>query len=391
VPQTQTHGRTDPPPAPRAAGPDADPFITPALSACLDIVRFCAALVVLVCHAAQARLYEGWFPDVPLAQHYAVVVFFVLSGLVITTSVAARPTTFTRYAVARAARILPVSLTALAFSTLAFAVVTGLGGSAQHTDTYGVLSLRGTVLPLLFLSESPWGAGPVWNPPYWSLCYEVWYYALFGAAVLLRGPRRIVALALFALLAGPRVLLMLPVWLIGVTLVITPGARRAGALTGALLVGAGLAAAWAHTEFVLPGLRLMRSLVGSYGHQLSFSRFALSDLMLAICVAAVFAGLRGMVERWPRPWLALRGLARFLAGFSFTLYLFHWPLLLLAKSTGLVAGASRVGFAVEIAAIVALSWAISLVTEQQRHRVRGWLEAGIARLRRRPAPRPASA
>ena len=357
------------------------PFVTGPLSTCLDLVRFAAALVVLVCHAAQAKLYAGWFPDIPLAQHYAVVVFFVLSGLVITTSVQARPTTFTRYAIARAARILPVSLAALAFSTLAFAVVTALGGSAQHTDTYGVLSWRGTILPLLFLSESPWGEGPVWNPPYWSLCYEVWYYALFGAAVLLRGQARIAALAIFALLAGPRILLMLPVWLVGVVLVLTPQARRAGPLAGALLVAGGLAGAWLHTTALMPGLHLMRSLAGPWGNQLSFSRFALSDLLLALAVAAIFAGLRPLVTRWPAPWQALAAPARLLAGFSFTLYLFHWPLLLLAKTLGLTAGASGPGFLLEILILLGISYAISLLTEQQRHRVRGWLERGAARLR----------
>jgi len=367
----------------------AGPFMTGPLSTCLDLVRFGAALVVLVCHAAQAKLYAGWFPDIPLAQHYAVVVFFVLSGLVITTSVQQRQTNFTRFAIARAARILPVSVAAMAFSTLAFVIVTTMGGSAQHTDTYGVLSWQGTILPLFFLSESPWGAGPVWNPPYWSLCYEVWYYALFGAAVLLRGPVRIAALALFAVLAGPRILLMLPVWLVGVVLVLTPAARRAGPVTGAMLVVGGLLAAWLHTTALMPGLHLMRAIAGQWGNQLSFSRFALSDLLLALAVAAIFAGMRPLATRWPAPWEMLARPARTLAGFSFTLYLFHWPLLLLAKTFGLTAGTSGPGFLIEILVLLGIGYAISLVTEQQRHVVRGWLERGIDRLRTGAASQPA--
>ncbi|MBU3991980.1 MAG: acyltransferase [Alphaproteobacteria bacterium] len=359
-----------------------DSFITRPLSICLDLVRFGAALVVLVCHAAQAKLYAGQFPNIPLAQHYAVVVFFVLSGLVITTSVQRRPATLTRFAIARAARILPVSITALAFATLAFAVTAALGGPAQHTDTYGELSLRGTILPLLFLSESPWGAGPVWNPPYWSLCYEVWYYALFGAAVFLRGPTRIIALAVCALLAGPRILLMLPVWLVGVVLALSPPARRAGPVSGAILLVAGIAGAWLHTTFVSQGLELMQALAGPYQNQLSFSRFALSDFLLALAVATAFTGLRPLVTRWPAPWRAIARPAQLLAGFSFTLYLFHWPLLLLAKSAGLTVGTSRPGFAAAIIVMVGVCYAISLVTEQQRDRVRGWLESAAARLRR---------
>jgi peptidoglycan/LPS O-acetylase OafA/YrhL len=355
-------------------------FITRPLSICLDLIRFAAALVVLVCHAAQAKLYGGWFPNIPLAQHYAVVVFFVLSGLVIAASAQHRPTTLTRFAIARAARILPVSLAALAFSTAAFAIVTALGGSAQHTDTYGQLSLRGTLLPLLFLSEGPWGAGPVWNPPYWSLCYEVWYYALFGAAVYLRGPARILTLIACALLAGPRILLLLPIWLVGVVLALSPAARRTGPLAGAALLIAGLAGAYFHTAVVIPGWHLMRWLTAPFDLQLSFSRFALSDLLLALAVAMAFAGLRPLTTRWPAVWLALERPARLLAGFSFTLYLFHWPLLLLAKSTGLVAGRSGLGFALEVAALVAICYAISRLTEARRESVRRLLEQCAARL-----------
>jgi len=308
---------------------------------------------------------------------------------VIAASALHRPTTFARFAIARMARILPVSLAALAFATLAFIIVTTLGGSPQHTDTYGQLSLRGTILPLLFLSESPWGAGPVWNPPYWSLCYEVWYYALFGAAVFLRGPMRIVTLCAFALLAGPRILLMLPVWLVGVTLVLTPAARRAGPAAGAALLAAGLAGAWFHTEFVMPGLHLMRALAHPFEAQLSFSRFALSDFLLALCVAAACAGLRALATRWPAPSRLVAAPARVLAGFSFTLYLFHWPLLLVAKSVGITAGPSLPGFAAEIAIIVAFCYAISLGTEQQRDRVRALLEWHLLNRSRRGVSQPA--
>lgn len=369
------------PASPALAAPlPADRFITGPLSICLDLVRFAAALVVLVCHAAQMKLYSGWFPDIPLAQHYAVVVFFVLSGLVIAASAQQKRSTLGQYAIARAARILPVSLAALVFATVAFAVATALGGSAQHTDTYGDLSLRGTVLPLLFLSESSWGAGPVWNPPYWSLCYEVWYYALFGAAVYLRGPLRIAALLVCALLAGPRVLLLLPIWLVGVVLALSPVARRGGPLAGVLLLGAGLAGAWFHTAVVIPSWHLMQALTAPLALQLSYSRFALSDLLLGLAVATVFAGLRPLVTRWPAPWLALERPARVLAGFSFTLYLFHWPLLLLAKSAGIVAGPTVPGFVLAVLIITAFCYAISLGTEAQRGRVRGWLETLAARL-----------
>jgi peptidoglycan/LPS O-acetylase OafA/YrhL len=155
-------------------------------------------------------------------------------------------------------------------------------------------------------------------------------------------------------------------------------------VAGALLVAAGVIGAWMHTEWVMPGLHLIRDLAGPYRNNLSFSRFALSDLLLALAVAATFAGLRPLTTRWPAPWELLAAPARTLAGFSFTLYLFHWPLLLLAKSVGLVAGDSLPGFVLEVLGLMAACFAISFVTERQSSRVRRWLERRWATVR---APR----
>lgn len=353
----------------------AQPFVTRPLSVWLDVVRAAAATVVLVFHAAQTRLYTGPFPDFPMAQHYAVVVFFVLSGLVITTSVSRKRGTLRSYALARAARILPVSLVAMAFSTLAYLIaVRGFGASPLHADTYGQLTLPGTLLPVLFLSESPFGAGPVWNPPYWSLCYEVWYYALFGAAVFLRGGKRVAALAVLAALTGPRILLLLPIWLLGVVLARAEVLRRVNLWQGLILLAAGLLAAWLHTGIVFPAARVLSDLAGEWRGQLGFSRFALSDFLLGLAVCMVFIGLRPVANRWPGLLRAIERPAKSLAGFSFTLYLFHWPMLNILRTVGVSAGESPLAFAALIAALIGICYAVSLGTERQRDRVRGWME-----------------
>ena len=166
-------------------------------------------------------------------------------------------------------------------------------------------------------------------------------------------------------------------------LALSPAARRTGPVSGAALLAAGLIGAYLHTAVVIPGWHLMRWLAAPFDLQLSFSRFALSDLLLALAVAMAFAGLRPLTNRWPGPWLALERPARVLAGFSFTLYLFHWPLLLLAKSAGLVAGHSGPGFVVEVLTLVAICYAISLGTEGQRETVRRAFEHFAARLHAR--------
>lgn len=364
-------------------------FVTGPMSTVLDLARGLSALAVLVFHAVQTGLYRGPFPDWPLAQHFAVVVFFVLSGLVIASSVDRRPQTLRDFALARASRILPVSLPALAFATLAFVVATGLGAPPLHADHYGVLTWRGALTPLLFLDQSAVGSGPVWNPPYWSLSYEVWYYALFAVATFLRGGRRLAWLALLALLAGPRVLLLMPAWLVGVVLARAAFVRLANWRAGLAVAIASTGLAVAHSALIQPGRLALAELVGP---ALGFSRFAASDLALALAVAGVLIGLRPVANRWPQVVERIAGPARWLAGISFTLYLFHWPMLNLCTVAGIGADESPLGFAAILLAIVALCHAIARVTEHQRHRVRALLDrlpggkAGAPLAIRAPSP-----
>ena len=91
-------------------------FITTPLSLWLDLIRAIAALVVVVGHAYQLKMYTGFYPFTISLQLNAVVVFFVLSGLVIASSSDAEGQTLASFAAARLARILPVALPVLALS-----------------------------------------------------------------------------------------------------------------------------------------------------------------------------------------------------------------------------------------------------------------------------------
>lgn len=202
-------------------------FLTRPLSVVLDFVRFGAALLVAVGHAVQLGLYHGWFPFGVRMQHYCVIVFFVLSGLVISTSVLGGRSNLPRYAVAQISRILPVAIPSLIFSTLAAYLLAGPSPVRMDNSPEDALAVtRQLLAPLTFISAWPGVAGPVWNPPYWSLCYEVWYYAIFALAAFLRGWLRVIAVIVGCAAAGGAILLLMPVWLFGVALTHTPAARR---------------------------------------------------------------------------------------------------------------------------------------------------------------------
>jgi peptidoglycan/LPS O-acetylase OafA/YrhL len=81
------------------------------------------------------------------------------------------------------------------------------------------LRLSNIVGSLLFLNES-WGMTTVlpWNGPYWSLCYEAWYYVIFGLAVFAPPRHRGWAVVLACVAAGLPILMMFPLWLLGAAL-----------------------------------------------------------------------------------------------------------------------------------------------------------------------------
>ncbi len=350
-----------------------DRFLTRPLSVALDFARFLAALLVVVGHSVQLQLYTGPYPFSPRLQHYCVIVFFVLSGLVIATSVTARPSSLARYAIARVSRIVPVALPALLFAAVAAYLLAGnVPVKIDNSPDDPLLFAERILPPLLFFSARPGMPAPVWNPPYWSLCYEVWYYAIFALAFFLRGWGRRISVALACLLAGPTLLLLFPVWLMGVGLCRFGWARRlrlrfaVPVLLACLVAAQGL---FAIDHAVLNPLAAVM-----WPDELKWSSGVLSDLAMGLIMSAGVIALRPLVARLEVPILRLSGLAQSLAGFSFTLYLFHWPLIQLLRSWGLDAGRDPFQWAALLALMVGGCALLSILTERQSPHVRRWME-----------------
>lgn len=357
-------------------------FITRPVSLWLDLVRGLAALAVVIGHAAQIGTYSGPFPFTMFFQKNAVVVFFVLSGMVIAASVDRNRKSLGDFALARFSRIVPVAWATIAVSLAVSALATTRPGPLQFAGDVDWANPGEILRAVLFLSES-WTTGFPPNSPYWSLSYEVWFYTLFAAATYLKGPARWAWLALLAAVAGPNILLLMPVWLVGVALVRLPAARRVPAALAAPLVALAVAALFFVPAHAMDGFKLLRGVVP---WQLGSSLYAVTDLALGLALAAGFAGLKTLADRAAERGLTLPGWSepaiRWTANMSFSLYLLHWPLLKLVHMAGLTAGRNPFAFALIIAVIVAISGAFARLTEHKRDIVR----AGLERLlRRRPA------
>jgi peptidoglycan/LPS O-acetylase OafA/YrhL len=285
------------------------------LSVYLDLVRFGAASIVVLSH-----LWMLAFPHHPLPWpgHSAVVIFFVLSGFVI--SHAARPELGLRgYLHHRSARIYPVTLGAVVLSLLlsAFGVDTMQYGGTRGTDLLDV-GLNAT-----FLAQTWGNVALPYNGPFWSLNYEVWYYILFG--IWCYHPSRLLLLCA-VVLAGPKILLLMPVWLLGVYLHrrMTVLDRRTALWLFLATLAAGLAFFWIDV-----GARTRDVMRAMWPEAMDLSRGSnqfVGDFLLGLIVALNFlaAGSLGMglVLKFER-------VIRYLASFTFSMYVFHMPLAVL--------------------------------------------------------------
>ena len=232
--------------------------------------------------------------------------------------------------------------------------------------------LRSVATSLTFLSQSPLLGAPTWgNLPYWSLCYEVWYYALFGAGSFLSDWKRIAAVAALALLAGFNVLLLFPLWLAGAWLNRSAWARSLTAQQGVIYLLGCAAMLQVIRLFDLNALLWLRDQVP---FALGMSEWVLSDYALTAVVVVALAALRPLaqagthwLERWEAP-------IRWAAGFSFSLYLFHFPVLDLLERFGPPLPPGAWWVLAPIAATLALCAGIAQLTERRTPALRRWLE-----------------
>jgi peptidoglycan/LPS O-acetylase OafA/YrhL len=340
-----------------------------ATSLYLDVVRFLAALVVMASHA---RGYLGgflWQFDDSYGD-VAVTVFFVLSGFVIAYATATRETTMRDYAIARVSRICSVALPALVLTALvdqvSHSISPRLFAPALCACRVCSRAAAGGDVPLfdadhfigsaLFVNEI-WGLRlqPGSNGPYWSLGYEVWYYVMFAVLTFCSGQRRLVLVLAVMAVVGPGILAMWPIWLLGVWAYRrAPLSRRKGIalFTVSLLTwGAYEAMAWRFGRPHLPILFLKRPSL-------------LQDYIVAVCFTGSVIGFRSVSEgmeirnRW-RP-------VRWLAGGTFSLYLFHMPLMLLFAAANPWAPTSWSGRAFVLGVTLLSVFALAEVTERRK-------------------------
>jgi len=373
--------------------PPRIPFTSTNASVLLDLVRAIAALLVCLEHwrnllyvnYGQIAGHRALFA-VPYvmtdAGHQAVVIFFVLSGYLISGSVfrlmQRGEWSWRLYLTHRLVRLWIVLVPALVlgalldFSGLHLHLAPALYAGQTGTHMLGNVATAlhaGTFFGNLFFLQtilvSTFGS----NGPLWSLANEFWYYVLFPCAFLaLRkgtslGARILNALVflLCAWFVGRGILVLFPLWLLGTVLSVIP-APRCNTFVRVLAV-----------VFYFPLLFFLAKTPVVQG--------ALSDYILGAATFVLIWLLLGAKSAARKN--AGVHLARTGARFSYTLYLVHVPFLVLL--TAVMAGETRwqpdarhllYGLAALLLAI-AYAYGVASLTEFRTDKVRGWVEKRV--------------
>jgi peptidoglycan/LPS O-acetylase OafA/YrhL len=296
----------------------------------LDLIRFVAAMVVFIGHTSGGRLGGGLGWQLAPFMDEAVTVFFVISGYVIGYVTCQREATSGIYATARAARIYSVAVPALA----ATAVLDLIGGSLDpglySSVRGGQEAMHGLeYLGALIFVNYFWYSSVIVgsNLAYWSLCYEVWYYVVFGVLVFAKGPWRWLAAALLLACVGPRIAGLFPVWLFGVAAFRIGESGRVGRRVGMLLFWGSIGLLVGHQFWIarygpLPGL---------FGDALGMPDIT-NVYVVGLLVAAHLVGCNAVKTSFGGLLAVLERPIRWCAGATFTIYLFHMPLILFFAS-----------------------------------------------------------
>ncbi|MBL8697125.1 MAG: acyltransferase [Alphaproteobacteria bacterium] len=355
--------------------------VSPALSVHLDALRAIAAIWVVLSHmrswdVASAEV-AAWLP---LEGHDAVIVFFVLSGFLISHA-AARATGPLDFAIDRASRLYSVAMPVLLATWLADTVGRHYAPDAYAGHYEWAKPWIYLPLHLLFLGEA-WSLREVPSsiPPYWSLHYEAWYYVAFAALAFLRGAWRVIALAALVAALGPKLLVMWPVWALGAALYLWRA--RLPLTTGEawfLLISS--VAAYAAIEAVNLDHALWRLgdrlFVAVVGDGPGNARNYLADYIVALLLAGVLLALERLDWQPPPP---VTGAIRWAAGYSFTLYLLHGPFLLTLRNALDTGRLTTAGTLAILGALGVATVLVGQVTEKRRHLWRRFLRTLSARL-----------
>ncbi len=362
----------------------------------LDMIRGGAAIAVLLLHLrdlffidyadlASPSIVTTAFYVMGNFGHQAVVLFFVLSGYFISStvmrSVVSDRWSWRRYLIQRVARLGVVLVPALVLTACLDRTGIAMFGLGHNyvgdgtvyilapgiLDRLGVRVFAGNLFFLQTIFITTFGS----NSPLWSLSYEFWFYVFFPIAVLCIRPGRrwpnvlLIPIIVILVVARHGLAFYFVIWLLGYAVGALPrlapfrrnSSAKLAALAGTVASAVVLALVWRN--------RIPNALIADVALATTFSVVLYSLLQVEQPSA------NGPVARF----------GRVLAGFSYTLYAVHLPILFFLRAWLIPDGrwtptAAHLAFAaVIVLAVLSTAYGVSRFTEAKT----GFVRAALGR------------
>jgi peptidoglycan/LPS O-acetylase OafA/YrhL len=315
-----------------------------AYSLYLDLVRFMAAIMVLVNHVSEYPMSRNSRAVVHPVLNYlgeygatAVTVFFVLSGYVIAYVASTRERTASAYTASRLSRLYSVVIPAIVITLACDSLGQWLQPNFYQIQKvlWKPASWAGYLSSVFFVNEYQVfhfnGIVPGTNAPFWSLSFEATYYLLAGLALF--APRRyaLPAALLILGLAGRTVTVLLPLWAMGFWV------YRARARLAQIVRAPGLLlVASAAIVIAIPQLELFTSwdnfgVTFPWGRK-PFNRNLLLDYSTALAFAVHLVAAERVLFNVRFASLRIERTIRWLGSTTFPMYAIHRPVLCLAAA-----------------------------------------------------------
>jgi peptidoglycan/LPS O-acetylase OafA/YrhL len=323
--------------------------------------------------------------------HQAVMVFFVLSGFLISSAIlkreASRDWSWRDYAIDRSSRLyavlIPGLLVGLLLDEAGSRLFVSSGLYSHPLVSFGSVIPQNQITLRIFLGNlfflqtilcPTFGS----NGPLWSLANEFWYYVLFplglfaGLAWAKHSFRRAISLTILALCAaafvGWGILLGFVIWLAGSVLVLAYSRLRLETRISFIT--------YLGVSFLALCLCLVAARTG---------KFAVlgGDLSVGFAFTLFLFGILQM--DFENPHIYCKGASHFFAGFSYSLYVIHFPCLLflkawIAPSQRWQPNAVHLCYGAVIGAVVlSFAWLVSLFTEKKTRVARNWMRGMMPR------------
>jgi len=343
----------------------------------LDFLRVFSALGVIVCHANMEYFSSGLELCNIEFGHKMVVIFFVLSGFLIAYTTDIKNKDLHGYIVDRVSRLYPVIIPAL-FLTLFMDQIGYLFNPQYYREYVTSVAYYIKYIVTFFNLHEIWfsSAKPPTNVPFWSLAYEVWYYIIFAIWIYTTKSKRLMLLLLTVICIGYKMLLLFPVWLMGVALYKLSKLRISNVLAVFIFLVSICFIAGIITETIHPVFPFASTIGDPH---FFFSYDFINDNFLGILICLNIFAMNSITWNiWNESSFFVQKVKWF-SSVTFSVYLYHYPIMIFCGAIGFYNKGNLIQVLGLTLFIVLITILLAQVTEQKRYFIKQHFEKLYAR------------